>query len=265
MAAGSPGGTSAEGRDDRLVVALVRGAHGLRGVVRVEILTDRPEDRYAPGSIVHREGSDAPLTITWSSAVADGPGWRLQFAEVPNRSAAEELVGAYLEIEVAPGASLPRGSYFWHEVIGTPVTSTTGEALGTVQDVYRSGGAEVYTVAGGPYGEFDVPGVRDFVRIFAPRRGEIVVDTEALDLTPRAGRRGATGGEGERPRAPRRRQGSRRRARVGEASASASAESPATDPVDGTTPPEPPEGPEAPEGAQRPARRAAVKRVNPSG
>ena len=195
----------------RLVVALVRGAHGLRGAVRVEILTDRPEERYAAGSVLHREGSDAPLTVTWSSAVADGPGWRLQFAEVVDRATAEALVGAYLEIDAGPDAVLPRGSYFWHEVVGTPVTSTTGEALGTVRDVYRSGGAEVYVVAGGPYGEFDVPGVRDFVRIFAPRRGEIVVDPVALDLTlPTARPSGA--GDGERPRAPRRRPGSRGKA-----------------------------------------------------
>ncbi len=31
------------------MVALVRGVHGLRGAVRVEVLTDRPEERYAPG------------------------------------------------------------------------------------------------------------------------------------------------------------------------------------------------------------------------
>lgn len=192
---------------DRLTVALVRGVHGLRGVVRVEILTDRPEERYAPGSVLHREGSDAPLTVTWSSAVADGPGWRLQFAEVPDRTSAEALMGAYLEIDAGPGSVLPRGSYFWHEVVGTPVTSTTGEPLGTVRDVYRSGGAEVYIVDGGPFGEFDVPGVRDFVRIFAPRRGEIVVDTDALDLAPPKGARPAGH---ERPRAPRRRPGSRR-------------------------------------------------------
>jgi 16S rRNA processing protein RimM len=197
---------SANPTAERLVVALVRGAHGLRGVVRVEILTDRPEDRYAPGSVLYREGSDEPLTVSWSSAVADGPGWRLQFAEVGDRSAAEALIGAYLEIDAGPDSALPRGSYFWHEVVGTTVTSTTGEVLGTVRDVYRSGGAEVYLVDGGPYGEFDVPGVRDFVRIFAPRRGEIVVDVAALDLEPRG-----TGPGSGRPKAPRRRPGSRRR------------------------------------------------------
>ena len=193
---------------ERLAVALVRGVHGLRGVVRVEILTDRPEDRYAVGSVLHREGSDEPLTVTWSSAVADGPGWRIQFAEVPDRSAADALVGAYLEISAGPDSTLPRGSYFWHEVIGTPVTATTGELLGTVRDVYRSGGAEVYVVDGGPYGEFDVPGVRDFVRIFAPRRGEIVVDPVALDLAPPRARRDPS--DPNQPRAPRRRPGPRR-------------------------------------------------------
>jgi len=194
--------------EHRLVVALVRGAHGLQGTVRVEILTDRPEDRYAVGSILHREGSDDPLTVAWSSAVADGPGWRIRFTEVPDREAAQELMGAYLEIEAGPDATLPRGAYFWHEVIGATVTSPSGEVLGTVRDVYRSGGAEVYVVGGGPYGEFDVPGVRDFVRIFAPRRGEIVVDPVALDLTSPTDR---SSGAGERPRAPRRRAGSRKK------------------------------------------------------
>jgi 16S rRNA processing protein RimM len=199
---------AANAADERLAVALVRGVHGLRGIVRVEILTDRPEDRYAVGSVLHREGSDEPLTVTWSSAIADGPGWRIQFAEVPDRSTAEALVGTYLEISAGPDSTLPRGSYFWHEVIGTPVTATTGELLGTVRDVYRSGGAEVYVVDGGPYGEFDVPGVRDFVRIFAPRRGEIVVDPVALDLAPPRARRDPS--DPNRPRAPRRRSGPRR-------------------------------------------------------
>jgi 16S rRNA processing protein RimM len=191
----------------RLVVALVRGLHGLNGAVRVEILTDRPEERYAPGTVLYREGSDEPLTVAWSSPVSDGPGWRLGFEEVTSREAADELRGAYLEWVAEPDAELGRGEYFWHEVIGATVSGTDGATLGTVRDVYRSGGAEIFLVDGGPYGEFDVPAVRAFVRVFAPRRGEIVVDTEALDLTvPRRLRDAATG----RPKAPRRRSGPRR-------------------------------------------------------
>jgi ribosomal 30S subunit maturation factor RimM len=59
-----------------------------------------------------------------------------------------------------------------------------GNPLGTVRDVYRAGGAEVFVVSGGARGEFDVPAVRAFIRVFAPRRGEIVVDADALGLAP---------------------------------------------------------------------------------
>jgi 16S rRNA processing protein RimM len=178
----------------------------LNGAVRVEILTDHPEERYAPGSVLHREGSDEPLTVAWSSAVADGPGWRLRFREVTTREAADALRGAYLEWVAGPDAELGRGEYFWHEVIGAIVRGVDGAELGTVRDVYRSGGAEVFLVDGGPYGEFDVPAVRAFIRVFAPRRGEIVVDVEALDLTQPRKR-----GHADRPKAPRRRPGPRRK------------------------------------------------------
>jgi 16S rRNA processing protein RimM len=164
------------------VVALVRGVHGLRGAVRVEVLTDRPAERFARGSILHPEGSERALTIASAEPVQDGPGWRLRFDELPDRTAAESLRGAYLESEVGPEAALARGEYYWHEVIGVPVTSVDGTALGVVRDVYRAGGAEVFVVRDGPVGEFDLPAVRAFIRVFAPRRGEIVVDADALDL-----------------------------------------------------------------------------------
>ena len=194
----------AEGHADtteRLVVALVRGVHGLRGAVRVEVLTDRPEQRFQRGSVLHREGSDTPLTIASAEPVADGPGWRLRFDEVATRDAADALRGAYLETVVRPAADLARGEVYWHEVIGVPVRGVDGADLGVVRDVYRVAENEVYIVDGEAYGTFDVPAVRAFIRIFAPRRGEIVVDAEALDLRlPRASRSAPA----DRPRAPRR-------------------------------------------------------------
>ena len=185
---------------ERLVVALVRGVHGLRGAVRVEVLTDRPERRFRPGIVLYREGSDRPLTIASAAAVQDGPGWRLRFDEVTSREDADTLREAYLETEVRPDAELARGEVYWHEVVGVPVTGLDGTALGTIRDVYRVAENEVYVVGDGPYGTFDLPAVRAFIRIFAPRRGEIVVDAEALDLQlPRARPTGD-----DRPRAPRR-------------------------------------------------------------
>nr|MBA2373075.1 16S rRNA processing protein RimM [Chloroflexota bacterium] len=142
------------------MVALVRGVHGLRGAVRVEVLTDRPTERFAPGVVLHREGTDAPLSIASAEAVADGPGWRLRFAEIPDRDTAEQLRGVYLETLVRPDQDLGRGEFYWHEVIGVTVTGVDGTELGTVRDIYRVGETEVLTVAGGPLGPFDLPAVR---------------------------------------------------------------------------------------------------------
>lgn len=167
----------------RLVVGRVRGLHGLRGAVRVEVLTDRPEARFARGSVLHLEGDPRPLTVGWAQAVEDGPGWRLRFDEVPDRGAAERLRDAYLEIEVDRAADLAAGAAYWHEVVGATVRDSTGAALGTVADVYRAGETEVYVVRGGSAGEFDVPAVRDVITTFAPERGELVVDEAVLDLT----------------------------------------------------------------------------------
>jgi len=51
-----------------------------------------------------------------------------------------------------------------------------------VAEVYRVGETEVYTVRDGPVGEFDVPAVRDIIKVFDPRAGRIVVDEAVLDL-----------------------------------------------------------------------------------
>jgi len=165
---------------ERLVVALVRGFHGVHGGLRVEVLTDDPAARFAPGSRLYPEGAAEPLTV--AEAWAAPPGWVIRFHEIPSRNAAAAFMSVYLEADAAVVPPLPRGSYYWHELIGCPVVDPEGGALGTVRDVYRSGGAEILVVGGGPRGPFDLPVARPFVRILAPRRGEIVADPEALDL-----------------------------------------------------------------------------------
>jgi len=167
----------------RLVVALVRGFRGLHGHVRVELLTDRPEDRLVPGAALYLEGTQETLTITEASAVADGPGWWLRFREIPDRNAAERLRDVYLEID-APDEPRRPGLWFFHELEGLAVRSQAGEDLGTVVEIYRAGGAEVFVVRG-PRGELDVPGVHGIVTELAPERGEMIVDMDALALDAR--------------------------------------------------------------------------------
>ena len=162
----------------RLVVGLVRGLHGLRGHVRVEVLTDAP-DRFAVGSVLFTEGSDEPLTVADMRA-DNPPGLLVAFDGIPDRDAADRLRDTYLEADVAQDA-LPAGSHYWHEIIGSRVTTADGRELGEVADIFRVGETEVYVVRG-ESGEVLVPAVSSVVRELAPADKRIVIDAEALGL-----------------------------------------------------------------------------------
>ena len=161
--------------EGRLVVGKIRGVHGLRGAVRVEVLTDNV-DRFDVGSKLFREGSEVPLTV--ASSHRDGPGLLVRFEEVADRNAADGLRDTYLE---APVDTLEPGSYYWHDIVGCTVETTAGEVLGTVEDVFRVGEAEVYQVRGSR-GEILVPAVGTIVTELRPAEKRIVVDAAALGL-----------------------------------------------------------------------------------
>jgi 16S rRNA processing protein RimM len=167
----------------RLVVGLVRGLHGLRGGVRVEVLTDDPA-RFEAGSLVYPEGSPDRLTV--AESISDGPGLLVRFEERPDRTSVEDLKGRYLEA-VAPTEALPDGAWYWHEIIGVPVTDLAGAELGHVVDVFRAGGSEVFVVQGAR-GEVMVPAVSGIVRELAPAERRIVVDGDALGLDDQVAR-----------------------------------------------------------------------------
>ena len=176
--ADEPGGA----RGERLVVGLVRGVHGLRGAVRVEVLSDDP-GRFSPGSVLYPEGGSDPLTVTWRREDAPGAGLLVRFRELRTRTEAETLRDRYLEADPRP-EGLSEGSFYWHEVLAARVRTSAGEELGRVQDVFRAGEGEVFVVRGGARGEVLVPAVRSVVTTFSPRQGEIVVDAQALGLEP---------------------------------------------------------------------------------
>jgi 16S rRNA processing protein RimM len=179
-------GDAATGRGERLVVGLVRGVHGLRGAVRVEVLTDDAR-RFDPGSVLYREGDDNPLTVTWRRDDAPGPGILVRFREVATRTVAEQLRDAYLEGNASEAP--PAGTYYWHDIVGARVVTSDGEELGTVEDIFRAGEGDVFTVRGGAHGEVLVPAVSAVVRELAPQEGRIVVDRDALDLDMPVARR----------------------------------------------------------------------------
>ncbi len=166
-----------------LRVAQVRGVRGLDGSLRLEVLTDTPEQRFIPGARLSIESSDRVLTIL--EVTPSSPGLFVRFGEVQSRLAGERLIGAYLTIPAAQ-VQIPPDRVLWDEVIGVTVHDPQGEVIGEIRDLYRAGGAEVYVVHTPGGGEIDLPAVAAVIVEFAPREGRIVADLTGSELTVRA-------------------------------------------------------------------------------
>jgi 16S rRNA processing protein RimM len=152
----------------RRVVALVLGAKGLKGGVRVELLTDWPED-VAPGLRLYAEGGSDAWRVERIEAGGRVPVLYLE--GVTTREAAESLAGRYLEGEPRV---LETGSYFWDDLIGLGVEGPDGERIGEVTEIFRAGGNEVYRVVG-PDGERLVPALHSAIAEIDLEGGRLVL------------------------------------------------------------------------------------------
>ncbi len=147
-----------------LAVGQIVGPHGIRGEVKVEVLTDFPE-RYQPGTKLYmgKSTDDAaaiPVQIAASRPHQDRV--LVKLASVPDRNAAELLRGLYLLIPEREAMPLGEHENYMHDLIGLHVETEAGEALGELAEILVTPANDVYVVVG-PQGEVLIPALRDVV------------------------------------------------------------------------------------------------------
>jgi 16S rRNA processing protein RimM len=117
-----------------LTVGRIGRAHGVRGEVTVEVLTDRPDDRFFEGAQFTTEPVErGPLRIE-SLRVHNGI-LLLSFAGRTDRNAVESLRNTYLMAEV--DVSLDQGEDEFHiaQILGCKAITHDGQEIGEVVDV----------------------------------------------------------------------------------------------------------------------------------
>ena len=110
---------------DRVEVGRVVKAHGLRGEVSVHIDSDVP-DRLAVGARVWVAGRESRVATTRPHQGRE----LIRFVHVTDRTGAELLRGAIVEAEPIDPDDLD--VYLVTELVGRPVVTADGTALGTV-------------------------------------------------------------------------------------------------------------------------------------
>jgi 16S rRNA processing protein RimM len=151
-------------------VGYVRRAIGLRGELALEPLTDRPE-RFRAGLTVRIGGTAYEIAGVRRTA----RGVAVKLAGVDDRARADQLRGAYLEVDAGDAEPLPPGSYYHWQLIGLEVFSTTGGKIGDLVDVLAYPANDVYVVRADGQ-ETLVPAVKEIVREIDVDAGRMVVD-----------------------------------------------------------------------------------------
>jgi len=152
-------------------VAHVLAAHGIRGEVKCRIVTDFPTRRFKRGNTVLIRGE--PHII--QGARIQGGTVLLKLEEIQDRDKAALLRGAEIEVPTEQAVSLPKGQFYWHQVIGLRVEDATShEHLGEVMDIIETGANDVYIVRG-QKGEILVPAIKDVIKRIDPESGRMLI------------------------------------------------------------------------------------------
>jgi len=143
-----------------LIVGRVLRPHGVRGELRVEILTDYP-DRLSLHRVFYLGSEPTPYPV--ESIRFHRGAALIKLAGCDDRTTAETLRGQWVQIPIEDAVPLEGGEYYHFQVIGLEVVTTGGESLGRVAEVLDTGANDVYVVHG-PRGEVLIPAIEEVVR-----------------------------------------------------------------------------------------------------
>lgn len=138
--------------DRPVTLAVIIGAHGVTGEVRLKLFGDGPE------SLKRYTSFNAGARTLTLKTVRDGPnGAVARFVEVADRNAAEALRGVELTVPRSQLPPLADGEYYHVDLIGLPCVSDQGEEIGRVVAVENFGAGDILEIEKGEGKRFMVP------------------------------------------------------------------------------------------------------------
>lgn len=147
----------------RLVVGRIGKAQGIKGEATVEVRTDDPELRFAPGTALLTDPAErGPLTVR--AGRVQGGRLVLSFEGVADRTAVELLRNTMLIAEVDPD-ELPEDpdEYYDHQLEGLAVRTVEGTELGVVEQMVHGPAQDLFVIRRPEGGELLLPFIAEFV------------------------------------------------------------------------------------------------------
>ena len=134
-------GESAAAEGKRIPLAAVAGAHGVKGELRLKLFSDGP-DSLARHERLYVGGQE----LTLQSVRGSGKSVVTRFEGIADRTQAEALRGALVEVDRSHLPPLEEGEYYHADLIGLPCIDRDGQPLGTVVAVENFGAGDLLEV-----------------------------------------------------------------------------------------------------------------------
>ena len=167
-------------KDDYLIVGRITKPFGLKGEVKVLPITDDP-GRYHKLSAVYIESGGSYRKLTIETTRVNGRRVVLKFSGCGSVEDAELLRDELLYVTRKNAVKIPKGSYYYYDILGSTVTTLEGEVVGEVYDIQNAGSCDVYFVRSTDKKsrEFIIPALKDVVKKIDVGEKKIVI--EALE------------------------------------------------------------------------------------
>jgi 16S rRNA processing protein RimM len=150
-----------------VLIGKIVAVHGIKGAVKVvsyaETLTPFERDKILWVPTVN--GSFEQLKVSCCKPYKNSI--RLGIYNVINRNQAEAMVGLDLFINKDQLPQLEEGTYYWFDLIGLRVKTTTNEFIGYIDAIIPTGGNDVYVIKPSDTScenERLIPAVADFIQ-----------------------------------------------------------------------------------------------------
>ncbi|GGU05336.1 MULTISPECIES: ribosome maturation factor RimM [Streptomyces] len=181
----------------QLVVARIGRAHGIKGEVTVEVRTDEPELRLAPGAVLTTDpASIGPLTIE-TGRVHSGR-LLLRFEGVRDRNAAEALRNTLLIADVDPDETPEEDDeYYDHQLMDLDVVLTDGTEVGRITEISHLPSQDLFIVERPDGTELMIPFVEEIVTDIDLEQQRVVIDPPPGLIDDRAEIASARDAEGD--------------------------------------------------------------------
>ncbi len=164
---------------DLIPIGKIVKTHGIKGAVKVHMLSDFPE-RFASVKSIYavKDGKKQRLSVSHSQPYMKGA--LLTFTNINNGEEAKKLEGSLLCIREDEMLSPPDDSYYIHDLIGFDVFDEENARLGELREIWQLPANDVFVVQGSD-DEMLFPAIKDAIKSISRKEKRIIV-TRALGV-----------------------------------------------------------------------------------